>query len=208
MTSVEAGQYLAVPFRYDERRAAVNERLIAGCLELPNLFPIPLDELSRKIAVAAWLTDANHLFFEVWHNRTIVGILGLTRVVPGLDALAHFAFFDRQLLGRRKLVLSMMGWAFRELRLRRLSVEIPEHLEPLVRFARAKLGFRYEGEVRCADHREVQALAARRIHGPARWVARWGARRESSHFDGSTWRDLTCLRLLREEFEAMTNGAK
>ena len=51
-TSVEAGQYLAVPFRFDERRAAVNERLIAGCLDLPNLFPVPLDTLSRKIVVA------------------------------------------------------------------------------------------------------------------------------------------------------------
>ena len=129
-------------------------------------------------------------------------------LVPGLDALAHFAFFDRQLLGKRKLVVSMIGWAYRELRLRRLSCEIPEHLEALVRFARAKLGFRYEGEVAASGHREVRALEKRRIHGPARWVAKWGARREQAHFDGTVWRDLTCLRLLREEFEAMTNGAK
>ena len=205
---MEVGQYLAVPFRFDERRAVVNDRLIQGCLQLPNLFPIPLDELSRRVAVAAWLTDPNHVFYEVWLNQTLCGILGLTRIVPGLDALAHFAFFDRQLLGRRKLILSLMGWAFRELRLRRLSVELPEHLDALVRFARAKLGFRFEGERLAEAHKEVQALTKRRIHGPARWVARWGARREAAHFDGSTWRDLVCLRLMREEFDAMTNGVK
>ena len=129
-------------------------------------------------------------------------------MVVGLDALCHFAFFDRLLLGRRPLILSMMGWAFRELRLRRLSVEVPEHLDALVRFARAKLGFRFEGEPLAAAHKEVQALAKRRIHGPARWVARWGARRERCHFDGSEWRDLVCLRLMREEYDAMTNGSK
>src|SRR5437879_4298693 len=190
MTSVEAGQYLAIPFRYDERRAAVNERLIAGCLELPNLFPIPLDELSRKIAVAAWLTDANHLFFEVWHNRTIVGIIGITRVTPGLDALAHFAFFDRQLLGRRRLILSMLQWAFKHLNLQRVTVEIPESIGPLIRFCRVKLGFRYEGERLAERHPEILALTKRRINGPAQWASKFGSRKERSHFDGTVWGDL------------------
>src|SRR5205823_3641448 len=72
--NVEVGQYLAVPFHFDERRALVNERLIAGCLQLPNLFPVPLDELSRRVAVAAWLTDPNHVFYEVWLNQTLCGI--------------------------------------------------------------------------------------------------------------------------------------
>jgi len=197
--NVSSGQYLAVPFVFSPRREAVNNALLAGCLELPNLFPIPMTELERKTAVASWLTDPNNFFWEAWHHGQLIGILGLTRVVVGLDALAHLAFFDRQLLGRRQFVLTMVGWSFRELRLQRLTVEIPEHLEPLIRFVRVKLGFRYEGETLAGEHPEVRALTERRIHGPARWVAKFGARKEHAHWDGTVWRDLVRLRLLKEE---------
>lgn len=201
-SDVAVGQYLAVPFHFDERRAAINETLLTGCLHLPNLFPLPISEGERKAAVAAWLTDPNNLFWEVWLKGSLVGILGVTRIVIGLDGLAHLAFFDRQLLGRRQLVLSMVGWAFRELRLQRLTVEIPEHLEPLIRFVRVKLGFRYEGETLAALHPEVQRLQERRINGPARWVAKFGARKQHAHWDGTDWVDLVTLRILKEEFEA------
>ena len=202
--TVEAGQYLAIPFQFNPRRAVINDALLTGCLHLPNLFPVPGTEQDRKIAVAAWLTDPDNLFWEVWHGGTLIGILGVTRVILGLDALAHLAFYDRQLWGRRQLVLCMMGWAFRELRLQRLSVEIPEHLEPLIRFVRAKLGFHYEGESLAAGHPEVQHLEARRINGPARWVAKFGARRERCHWDGTEWRDLVAMRILKEEFDTLT----
>ena len=62
------------------------------------LFPLPGSDEQRKFIVAAWLTDTNHLFWEVWHQQHVVGILGLTRIVPGLDALAHFHRADA---GRR-----------------------------------------------------------------------------------------------------------
>src|SRR5256885_1606953 len=110
--AVVSGQYLAVlldPFRGGEQK---NQAILDGCLRLPNLFPLPGSQEERRFIVAAWLTDANNLFWEVWHQQQIVGIIGLTRVIPGLDALAHFGFFDKQLLGKRTLVLSMMGWAF------------------------------------------------------------------------------------------------
>jgi RimJ/RimL family protein N-acetyltransferase len=198
-SSQTVGQYLAVPFAFNPRREAVNEALLAGCLHLPNLFPIPGSATERKIAVATWLTDPNHLFWEVWQKGELIGILGVTHIIVGLDATAHLAFFDRQLLGRRQLVLTMVGWAFRELRLQRLTVEIPETLEPLIRFVRVKLGFRYEGEDLAAAHPEVRGLEARRINGPARWVAKFGARKEHGHWDGTAWRDLVRLRLLKEE---------
>src|SRR5207237_9879812 len=97
-TSVEAGQYLAVllnPFRGGEEK---NRTILDGCLRLPNLFPLPGTDDERRFIVASWLTDSDHLFWEVWHAQHVVGILGLTRIVPGLDALAPFVFFDRQLL--------------------------------------------------------------------------------------------------------------
>jgi RimJ/RimL family protein N-acetyltransferase len=197
---VSVGQYLALPYDPFVGNAAKNTVILDGCVNLPNLFPLPGTVEERRVIVASWLTNPAHLFWEVWASGNVVGVVGLTRIVVGLDALAHLAFFDRQLWARRTLVLRMMAWAFRELRLQRLSVEIPDHLEPLIRFCRAKLGFRYEGELLAAAHPKVQGLEAERINGPARWVARWGARRERMHFDAAgTLHDLVCLRLLREE---------
>jgi len=199
---VSAGQYLAVMYNPFVGNPAKNDTILDGCVNLPNLFPLPGTIQERRIIIASWLTHPEHLFWEVWRGGNVIGILGLSRIIRGLDALGHFAFFDRQLVGRRTLVLKMMHWAFEQLQLRRLSVEIPDHLDPLIRFCRAKLGFRYEGELLAAQHPVVMGLEAARINGPSRWTARWGARREQMHCaaDG-VWHDLVCLRLLREEFE-------
>ena len=132
-------------------------------------------------------------------------MLLLTRVVHKLDALAHFAFFDRQLVGKRPLVQTMLNWCFEQLELRRISVEIPEHLGPLIRFAR-KLGFRYEGEVEAATHPVTEKLAAvSGVNGPSEWIAKWGSRRAGMHFDGESWRAVIVLRLLREEYLGRTH---
>lgn len=118
--------------------------------------------------------------------------------MPKLDALAHFAFFDRQLVGKRPLIQTMLTWCFEQLELRRISVEIPDHLEPLIRFAR-KLGFRYEGE-RAADQHDLGMLP-KSINGKAQWLARWGARKERMHQDEmGNWHDVICLCLHREDF--------
>ena len=198
VATVEVGQYLAVPFVFDETRARINEAILDGLTRLP-VFPLPWTLPERQRAVAAWLTDPDNLVWEVWRGGELVGILSLSRIVRGLDAVGHFAFFDRQLLGRRQLVLAMLRWAFSELDLQRLSVEIPDHLEPLIRFARTKLGFRYEGESLAEAHPVVGRLAEAGVNGPGRWMARWGARRERAHFDGEQWHDVALLRLLREE---------
>lgn len=200
MTEVQVGQYLAVPYAPLTLKEQHNATILSGCADLPNIFPLPYNEYDRKVIAAAWLTDPKNVFWAVWQGGDIVGILGLTRIIVGLDATAHLAFFDRQLYGRRALVLKMIGWAFESLQLQRLSLEIPEHLEPLIRFCRVKLGFRYEGETLAAQHPVVNELATHRINGPARWTAKWGARRERAHFDGKTWRDVVSLRLLRDEF--------
>ena len=202
---VSAGQYLAIAYDPFRGNPAKNDVILNGCVNLPNLFPLPGTAEERRVIIASWLTKPEHLFWEVWRGSDVMGILGLSRVIVGLDAVGHFAFFDRQLVGRRTLVVKMMRWAFEQLQLRRLSVEIPDHLDPLIRFCRAKLGFRYEGELQAGRHPKVLALEHERINGPARWVAKWGARREQMHCgpDG-VWHDLVCLRVLREEFERLT----
>lgn len=200
--NVGVGQYLAVPYSPFTTKPEHNDAILAGCLNLPNLFPLPLTEDEKKIAVASWITKPDHLFWSVWAGGNVIGMIGLTRIIVGLDALAHLAFWDRQLWGRRALVLKMMAWSFETLGLQRLSVEIPDHLDPLIRFCRAKLGFRYEGEGLAAQHPKLAALAAERINGPDKWVAKFGARREHMHRNGDgTWHDLVTLRVLREEFD-------
>lgn len=204
---VEVGQYLAIPFVPSLHRPHVNERILEGCVNLP-LFPLPLTPDERRVAVAAHLTNPSNIAWEVWKNGDVRGIFLLSRVVPGLDALAHLAFFDRQLVGRHPLVRSMMAWAFRELRLQRLSVEIPDHLPPLIRFCRAKLGFRYEGEPAIATSQLALMLENAGINNPATYAAKLGSRRERAHFANGEWHDLITLRVLREEFTAWEASAK
>src|SRR4029077_20047315 len=93
LAEVEVGQYLPLPLPV--RNETVSKVILDGCANLP-LFPLPLSIEQRHLATASWVTDPDHLVWEVWHRGTICGILGISRIVVGLDALAHFAFFDRQ----------------------------------------------------------------------------------------------------------------
>jgi RimJ/RimL family protein N-acetyltransferase len=161
---------LAVPFRIGP--AAKDSAILNGLLALP-VFPIPSNTDERRVYLASTLTDPRNRVWEVWSDSQLVGVLLLTRIQPRLDALAHFAFFDRRLTGRQALLKNVMAQAFLDLDLQRLSVEIPEHLDALIRYTEKKLGFKPEGQ---------------------RQHAFWDAE--------SGWRDVTCLRLLRSEFDA------
>jgi hypothetical protein len=205
--AVASGQYLAVPFHFSERRPHVNTVIVEGCINLP-LFPLPMTADERRVATASFLTNPEHLVWEVWRGGDLCGVLTLSRITKGLDALAHLAFFDRQLIGRHKLVLTMIEWAFRELGLRRLSVEIPEHFPPLISFCRRKLGFRYEGERGIAASQLPIVLEAAGVNNPDSYAAKLGSRREQAHFDGTVWRDIVCLRVLREEFDVGRNQSR
>lgn len=186
--TVTVGQYLVVPFIFDERRVTINEQILDGLARLP-VVPVPGEALEHKIAIATFLTDPNNLVWEVWRGGQLVGILSLSRIARGLDAVGHFAFFDRRLAGRQAVIRTMIRWAFEHLGLQRLSVEIPEGYWPLVHFAKSKLNFRYEGEGQPDEKGTV--VGERR--------AQLGARRERCFWDGRRWRDLALLRLLREE---------
>lgn len=204
--TVTAGSYLCLPYRWNagtpEAVSAKNEKILQHCSTLANLFPLPLSEDERKVMVAQTLTNAENYTWEVWRTKPLefVGLLLLTRVAPKLDAYAHFAFFDRQLVGKRPLVQTMLRWCFQQLELRRITVEIPEHLSPLIRFAR-KLGFRYEGEADASQHPITVKLGKLGVNAAGEWIAKWGSRREQMHFDSTSgqWRAVISLRLLREE---------
>lgn len=181
----------------DEARNATVLDSVAG---LPNMFPVVSSVEERRLVVAQYLTNPENVCWGIWRGGALCGILLLTRVTPGVDALCHIAFFDKCLWDKQTLLRNMIGVVFRSLALQRLSAEIPSHLEPLIRFARTKLGFRFEGEPTAATHVVTGRLGPLGVNNPARWLAHWGSRREQAHFDGTTWVDVVCLRILREEY--------
>ena len=202
---------VAVPYRpfTDNPQAdeAKNAKILSALSDLPNLFPLQYSDEQRQTIIAATLVDPQNVAWEIWRDGTLVGILLLTRIVRGLDALAHLAFFDKKLVGKRALLRNMIARAFRELALQRLSVEIPAHLEPLIRFVRTKLDFRFEGEAQAAEHPAIAGLPSG-INNAPRWLAHWGSRREHMHFTGTEWVDVLCLRVLASDLEMLDGGAR
>ena len=189
------------PFRVTERTAQI---LLDGMLSIPTIFPIPGTIEERRILIASVLSDPLNRVWLVWNGAELCGVLLLTHIVPKIDAQAHFVFFDRQLLPRRNMIWNLMGKAFQDLDLQRLSVEIPEHLTPLYKFATRKLRFRLEGEDMAGAHPLVTEKLAPYISNAPAWAARLGSRRERAFYrsDTDSWIDLIRLRLLRTEYEA------
>ena len=152
--------------------------------------------------IAATLTDPRNRVWTVWRGSELCGVLVLTDIVPRISARCHFAFCDRQLLGRRQLIWNVMGKAFHDLDLQRLTVEIPEHLTPLIRFVQKRLSFRAEGEGVAAAH-PLLAKVAPYVSNAPQWAARLGSRSERAFYRTETneWCDCIRLRLLRNEYE-------
>ena len=84
-----------------------------------------------------------------------VGILYLTDIAPGHDALAHISFWDKRLRGREALIRGMMKHVMDMLDLRRITVEVgmfaPWMLQAVERIGftregRKREALRYEGE--------------------------------------------------------------
>lgn len=202
--AVTSRQYLAVPFRKDftnptsERK---NVALLNGLVSLPGIFPLPYTDDLKRIALASLLTDPDNVVWEVWQGGELIGVMLIDHLIPNLEGRAHFGFFDRQLWGKRDLVIKMMAWAFEALNLQRIDVEIPETIDTLIRFCRVKLGFRYPGEREASGHPIVPKIEEKlRINGAAQWVAKFGSRKEKAHWNGDKFVDVVCLRVLREEF--------
>lgn len=105
----------------------------------------------RIMRVSQVLTDPKARAWEVWQNdekgTSIVGMVYITDIVLGGDAIAHFVFFDDELRGKANLLESMIQWCFTDnpedgwVGLRRLTVEVPDFAFALARYANRKLGF-------------------------------------------------------------------
>lgn len=194
---------IALPFDPLGQTEQTAKTILDGMVALNNLFPIPGTPEERRMLIAASLSDPRNRVWTAWRGGDLCGVLMLTGIVPRIDALCHLVFFDRQLLGRRQLIWNVMGKAFQDLDLQRLTIEIPEHLTPLIRFAQKRLAFRSEGEQVAAAHPLIGAHIAPYVANAAQWAARLGSRRERSFWraDTNEWVDCLRLRLLRSEYE-------
>ena len=193
-----ASRFLVVPFRWDtgdpRRLSVILDELVAR----PQWMNIPMSPDDLRKNYAHHLTNPLHGIYEVWQGGTLVGILTLHGIVPGMEAILHFVFFDGNLVGKRTLLKQFIAKCFRDFGFRRLVMQIPEPVDTLIRFARAKLGFRYEGETVVEHHPSLASLG---MENPQVWVARQGSRKEQAHWLGDRWVDVIRLRLLASECE-------
>lgn len=75
-----------------------------------------------------------------------VGILYMTDIRPGLDAKAHFSFWDQRLRGRELLVRKMSQYVMEEYDLYWLIVEAPLYSRPTLKFVE-RVGFEKQGRL-------------------------------------------------------------
>ena len=77
-----------------------------------------------------------------------VGILYLTNISIGNDALAHFNFWDRRIKGRERLIRGMMWYVMNEFNLHRVGIEVGMFAAPWLPSAVERIGFTKEGRKR------------------------------------------------------------
>lgn len=149
-------RYVAFPFTPTPERFEVVSAIMRGVCEFDTVFNDyckPCDSacgsceacVVARATVAAMLAAPDTRTWEVWREGELVGVLYLTKIVPGVDAKAHYVFFDRKLVDKTELLREMIEWVFSDhsdwKALRRLTVEVPTFAYSVVRHAVRKLGF-------------------------------------------------------------------
>lgn len=206
---ISGGRLFAIPYVWNQGRPEKNTQLIDHLCEHPMWFASSLTKEEIRINAAWMATDPAQMKWEVWNGGRLAGMLFLTRVTPPVDALFHFTFFGAEksgvsLFGAKKLIVNFLGYAFEQFNLRRISMEVPEHYPILIRFARQKLGFRYEAEGELARFSRLRPKGSEADPSMMAAFALHGSRKEGVHWNEKTdkWEDIILLRLLRSEFEA------
>lgn len=89
------------------------------------------------------------VWLEMLRDSKTVGVAYVTSVIPGYDAEAHFAFWDKIAKGRESLILMTAEWLMDRYSLRRLSASTPPYQSGTMKFIE-RLGFVQEGVKRDA----------------------------------------------------------
>lgn len=169
----------------------------------------------REIALAV-LGNPWNVIWEVWQvgqeSQQPNGIIMYTDIVPCVDAKGHFLFFDGKLRGKEGVLRESMRWAFQNLKLHRISAEVPADAVTLADFARKVLGFRFEAEGRIIHERTKRGPSRRvspvpRTSQPSVREASWGSRKYEAVRRRGQWIDLLLLSITEDEFETgQSNG--
>ena len=190
------------------RRIAATENVFADYTGTCETGCIPkgatLEEMcptcvARMGIIAATLTSPTSRVWEVWATRDAsvepAGVISFTDIVAGVDAKAHYIFFDQRLSDKTPIMKDIIEWAFEDHEgwsaLARLTIEIPKPFAALARHASRKLGFggdfRYKmRDIQKGDHVEPEFL---RVEGVKRAAVTWKGKQH----------DLLILGLTRED---------
>ena len=133
------------------QRAAIISKILTETVKLETVFTDYVKgEEKRKESIARALTAPDSYVWEVWQQQgglpvDIVGIIYLTKIRRGQDAVAHYVFFDRDLLGKTPLLQQILDWVFEDHdgwdALQRVTLEIPDFAYSLAFHAQKKLEF-------------------------------------------------------------------
>jgi len=204
MTAPFATGLLALPYNWQEVDPEHSHKLLDEFEAHPAFVSVPASREERRRIGAMVLTNPENRVWGVWRGGELLGVLVLTRVLEGLDALLHFMFLDQNLVGKRTLLTHFLAYCFTVLKFRRISAEVPEDADKLLRFYRT-LGFRFEGETKAQGAFPVASATpsagGTKVQRPATTIAKLGSRVDGMYWRDDRWIDVIRLRLLREEWE-------
>ena len=149
---------------------------------------LPLDVmcgacLARMGIIASTLTASDSRVWEVWRTNggdpEPVGVISFTDIQTGVDAKAHYIFFDQRLKDKTPIMEEIIRWAFADHEdwraLERLTIEIPKPFGALARHASRKLGFGgdFYYKLRDVTHEGKRTPELLRVEGVKRGAVRW-----------------------------------
>ena len=146
-------KYQAIPFTMSPERDHILQRVLNEMVRFETMFTdYQKQDDTRRAAIASALTKLDSVTWEVWELENqlpvdLVGILHLSDIVPGRDAVAHYVFFDGDLRSKTTLLQRVLDWVFDDhpevgwVGLQRLTLTIPDYAYALARHAQRHLGF-------------------------------------------------------------------
>jgi len=174
------------------RKIAATDNVFADytgtCTHACVAHELPLEEMcptcrARMGIIATTLTAATSRVWEVWRTDAgdpePVGVISFTDIQAGVDAKAHYIFFDQRLKDKTPIMEEIITWAFEPHEdwhpLERLTIEIPKPFGALARHASRKLGFGgdFYYKLRDVTHEGKRTPELLRVEGVKRGAVRW-----------------------------------
>lgn len=109
------------------------------------------DDYSRIDPLASMyqtLADPTCVWFHVFTDDTLSGVMWFSSVIPGHKATSHVVIWDRRALGKTQLGIDAMAMLVAKHNVKRIEAFIPEHNAKALAYAK-RLGFAHEGTLRC-----------------------------------------------------------